>query len=70
MPLVNYCKKCGAEVPLGESCIYCSKKLTRTGEQISFGTITSPVKEWFSWNAFLRVILPVWFLVAAGALAA
>ena len=30
MPLANYCRKCKAEVPVGESCPYCGAKLTKT----------------------------------------
>ena len=63
MPLVNYCRKCRAETPLGESCPYCDGKLAQTGEQISFGLMRRPVKEWFAWNNLLRVVLPVWLLV-------
>lgn len=65
MPLVNYCKKCKAETPLGESCPYCGGKLTQTGEQISFGVMRRPEKEWFAWNNLLRIVLPVWTLVFA-----
>ena len=63
MPLVNYCKKCKAEVPLGESCVYCGGKLAQTGEQISFGVVRRPVGEWFAWNGFLRIVLPVMAMV-------
>ena len=63
MPLVNYCRKCKAEVALGESCQYCGGKLAQTGEQISFGVVRRPVKEWFAWNNLLRVALPVLLLV-------
>lgn len=63
MPLVNYCKKCKAEVPVGESCPYCGAKLTASGAQISFGVTRRVVKEWFAWNALLRIALPVWLLV-------
>ncbi len=63
MPLVNYCKKCKAETPLGESCPYCGGKLSQTGEQISFGLMRRPVREWFAWNNLLRIVLPVWALV-------
>ena len=63
MPLVNYCKKCKAETPLGESCPYCGGKLAQTGEQISFGVMCRPEKEWFAWNNLLRIVLPVWLLV-------
>ena len=63
MPLVNYCRKCKAETPLGENCPYCGGKLAQTGEQISFGLMRRPVREWFAWNNLLRIVLPVWALV-------
>ncbi len=63
MALVNYCRKCKAEVPVGETCAYCGGKLSQTNEQISFGIVRAPVKEWFVWNGFLRVALPVMALV-------
>ena len=63
MPLVNYCRKCKAETPLGESCPYCGGKLSQSSEQISFGLLRRPGSDWFAWNDFLRVLLPVWLLV-------
>jgi len=63
MPLVNYCRKCKAETPLGESCPYCGGKLAQTGEQISFGLMRRPEREWFAWNGVLRIALPVLLLV-------
>ena len=42
MPLVNYCRKCRTETPLGESCPYCGGRLPKTGEQLSFGIILIP----------------------------
>ncbi len=59
MPLVQYCKKCKTEVPLGESCTYCGGKLPKTGEMLSFGITHVPVKDWFCWNELLRIALPV-----------
>jgi len=70
MPLVNYCKKCKTEVPLGESCPYCAGKLTQAGEQLSFGLKRRVVKDWFAWNSYLRVVLPVLGLVLGIILAA
>lgn len=70
MPLVNYCKKCKTEVPLGDSCPYCAGKLTQSGEQISFGLKRRVVKEWFAWNGCLRIVLPVLGLVCGIILAA
>jgi len=63
MPIVNYCRKCKAETPLGETCPYCGGKLAQTGEQISFGLIRVPKKDWFAWNQYLRIVLPVLLLV-------
>ena len=63
VPLVNYCKKCRAETPIGESCPYCGGKLSQTGEMISFGMVRKVSKEWFAWNNLLRILLPVWLLM-------
>ena len=60
MPLANYCRKCRAETPAGESCPYCGAKLTKAGERLSFGVSRAPWREWFCWNRLLRVGLPVW----------
>ena len=70
MPLVNYCRKCRTETPLGESCPYCGGRLPKTGEQLSFGIIRNPVTDWFSWNDVLRVALPAWLVALAAVLAA
>ena len=59
MPLHNYCKKCKAEVPVGENCPRCGNHLTKTGEHLSFQVRRLPVKDWFAWNGMLRVVLPV-----------
>ena len=69
MPLVNYCRKCRTETPLGESCPYCGGRLPKTGEQLSFGIIRNPVTDWFSWNDVLRVALPAWLVALAAVLA-
>lgn len=63
MPMVNYCRKCKAETPLVETCPYCGGKLAKTNQQLSFGVIRTPVKDWFAWNQVLRVGLPVLGLV-------
>ena len=62
MPLANYCRKCRAETPAGESCPYCGGKLTKAGERLSFGVSRAPWRDWFCWNRLLRVGLPVWAL--------
>lgn len=63
MPIVNYCKKCKVETPIGETCPHCAGKLAKTGEQLSFGVVRMPMRDWFAWNHLLRVGLPVILLV-------
>ncbi len=63
MPLRNYCKKCKAEVPAGETCPLCYGKLTQAGQRLSFGLVRTPARDWFAWNQALRVILPTLLLV-------
>ena len=70
MPLVNYCRKCKAEVSNGSVCPRCGSKLTKAGERLSFHYIRTPVTDWFSWNAMLRVAVPVMALVMLTALLA
>ena len=70
MPLVQYCKKCKTEVPVGENCPYCGGKLAQTTGQISFGQVRKPISEWFEWNNGLRIVLPVLVLVVMIAVAA
>ncbi len=65
MPWMNYCKKCKAEVSLGDMCPYCGGKLTKTGERLSFMMLRVPVRDWFAWNQWLRAALPALGLVAA-----
>ncbi len=65
MPLVNYCRKCKAEVPPGEVCPYCGGKIAPSGERLSFETTRVPVRDWFAWNGLLRVLLPAYGLVVA-----
>ena len=59
MPYTNYCKKCKEETPVGETCPRCGAKLTRTGERLSFRMERTPVKDFFAWNAMLRIVVPV-----------
>ncbi len=63
MPLVNYCKKCKAEVPDAGLCPRCGAKLTKAGQRLSFSVERMPVRDWFAWNAILRVAVPVLALV-------
>ncbi len=59
MPYSNYCKKCNAETPTVETCPRCGAKLTRAGERLAFTVDRMPVRDWFSWNAMLRIVVPV-----------
>ena len=59
MAIANYCQKCAVETPTGESCPYCGGKLSKTNERFSFGVTRRPVRDWFEWNRYLRVGLPV-----------
>ncbi|MDD3212966.1 MAG: hypothetical protein PHY64_04805 [Eubacteriales bacterium] len=70
MPLVNYCKKCKTERPNGETCPVCGAKLTKSGVRLSFWLDRAPVKDWFSWNAVLRVAVSVMALVLLASVAA
>ena len=70
MGLVNYCKKCKTEVPTGDSCPYCGGRLTRAGEQLSFGAQITPLRDWFHWNDLLRIGLAVLGLTLVATVAA
>jgi hypothetical protein len=70
MPLVNYCKKCKAEVPDAGVCLRCGGKLTKAGQRLSFTVERNPVRDWFAWNAMLRVVVPVFALVLLSTVAA
>ena len=59
MPYTNYCKKCKSETPAVETCPHCGAKLPRTGERLSLTIRRDPVRDWFCWNAMLRVVVPV-----------
>ena len=63
MTLTNYCKKCKRETPPGDTCAHCGTKLTRAGERLAFTLERTPLRDWFSWNAMLRVVVPVIGLV-------
>lgn len=65
MAYVSYCVKCKSEIPVGEICPNCGKKLTKASERLSFGVVRRPVTDWFSWNAILRVALPAVLIALA-----
>ena len=60
MPFLSYCGKCKQEVPLGEICPLCGKNLPKTGERFVYNYQRIPWKDWFEWNRFLRILLPMW----------
>ena len=63
MALSCFCKKCAKEVLPGASCPYCGGKL---GTPHTLWRVQRrPVSDWISWNAPLRVVIPVLALVAA-----
>ncbi len=68
MPLVQYCRKCRKEVPLDSVCAHCGARLPKSSETLSFEVLHVPVKDWFCWNAWLRIALPVLLLVVAAVL--
>ncbi len=70
LPQVQYCKKCRREVPLAGQCTYCGSRLGKNSETLSFDVIHVPLKDWFSWNAWLRVLLPSLVLLVAAVVAA
>lgn len=70
MPLVQYCKKCRSEVPLSDHCARCGARLAKSSETLSFEVWHTPVKDWFCWNSWLRIALPVLLLIIAAVLAA
>ena len=58
MALTAYCKKCGREVEAGEVCPFCGTRLGKTSAHVVWCEEVTPVRDWMSWNAVLRVLLP------------
>lgn len=59
MPLTSYCKKCAQDVPVGDVCPQCGRKLPSTAVRLAWCVERTPVKDWMSWNSVLRLILPM-----------
>ena len=57
-----YCKKCGQDVPVGETCPLCGGKLAKGSARVAWCVERAPVGDWISWNGALRIMAP-----AAGA---
>ena len=58
MALTAYCKKCAREVDAGTSCPYCGTKLGKNAAHAAWCVERTPVKDWMSWNALMRILLP------------
>ena len=58
MALTAYCKKCAKEVDAGENCPYCGTKLGKNAAHAAWCVERTPVKDWMSWNALMRILLP------------
>lgn len=63
MAITAYCKKCGHDVPLGDTCEHCGAKLTRTSARVAWCVEHMPVKDWISWNSVMRILLPLLVVV-------
>ncbi len=68
MPLTSYCKKCGQDVPVGDTCPQCGKKLPANAQRLAWCVPHHPMKDWMCWNEILRFALPALGAVAAIAL--
>ena len=65
MPLTSYCKKCARDVPVGERCPHCGSKLPANTVRLAWCVDHAPLKDWMSWNAVMRIALPVLMLALA-----
>ena len=59
MPLTSYCKKCDRDVPVGERCPHCGSKLPANTVRLAWCVDHAPLRDWMSWNAVMRVAIPV-----------
>lgn len=59
MALTAYCRKCGKDVPVGDTCENCGAKLTKASARAAWCVEHTPVKDWISWNSVMRILLPV-----------
>ena len=65
MPLTSYCKKCSRDVPVGERCPHCGSKLPANTVRLAWCVDHVPLRDWMSWNAVMRIALPVLLLALA-----
>ena len=59
MPITAYCKKCARDVPPGDVCPHCGGKLAKSALRVAWCADHTPVRDWMSWNAVMRLVLPV-----------
>ena len=65
MPITAYCKKCARDVPPGDVCPHCGGKLAKSALRVAWCADHTPVRDWMSWNAVMRLVLPVLLAVLA-----
>lgn len=58
MSVTAYCKKCGQDVPVGDFCPQCGRKLTKASLRTAWCVEYEPVRDWMRWNSAARIILP------------
>ena len=58
MALTAFCKKCGREVDAAEVCPYCGTRLGKNAAHVAWCVERTPAKDWMSWNAVMRLLLP------------
>ena len=59
MAITAYCKKCARDVPPGETCPRCGGKLPKSSLRVAWCVDHAPVRDWMSWNAAMRLLLPL-----------
>ena len=65
MPLTSYCKKCARDVPVGDRCPHCGSKLAANTVRLAWCVDHTPLRDWMSWNAVMRIAIPALALVSA-----
>lgn len=66
MPRTCWCKKCGQEMPVGDTCPVCGGKLNPSRAHLVWQVPHIPVLDWLCWNGAARIVLPVLGAVAMG----
>lgn len=63
MAITAYCKKCAQDVTPGDRCPNCGSKLAKSAIRVAWCAEHVPARDWISWNAAMRILLPVLGLV-------